>query len=121
MPSLIERKYGLMGDSVSCYRHYFLISDRKLPPIWRKFSQGIRSPFSSPRYATTMTFMGRGCEWERRMVRGAHTTWKRFVKRAIDKSFGGKRAALPLFLPFLFSARCLPYGRFDLYIGVDYN
>jgi len=59
------------------------------------------SPFSSrvgrPRYATTMTFMGRGREWERRMVRGAHTTWKRFVKRAIDKSFGGKRrsAALP--------------------------
>lgn len=47
----------------------------------------------------------------------ARTLAERFVKRATDKSFEGKRTAAR-FLPFLFSARCLPYGRFDLYIGV---
>lgn len=39
--------------------------------------------------------------------------------RAADKSFERKRVA-GRSLPFLFSAR-LPYGRFDLYVGVDYN
>lgn len=85
----------------------------------------VRSPFFFPRRATALRDDDDGygvgdangnAEWYEK-----HTTWKRFAKRAIDKSFEGKRAALPLFLPFLFSARCLPYGRFDLYIGVDYN
>lgn len=36
-----------MGHILSCYRHYFLISDQKLPPIWQKFSQRYAPLFSA--------------------------------------------------------------------------
>lgn len=105
--------------SCACHRYYLLAIDPETSSIWSETLLSRAFPFFFPRparYAMTVRAKGHTKSYTAGL-RGHCGAVSKACRRQIIR----KEARYSRFLPFLFYARCLPYGRFDLYVGVDYN